>query len=371
MLRYPTQKLFFTSATVLAIVGPWLLLLTLTGQLGLQFTVATHAKSMLFGFVGALIAGYLAGRQSLAALLLLYGTWILGRVLEVVSGESLAAAIAYSTFGAFLAILIVPKFRAAKQWRNKTMMPLIAVIGCFPFASETIPRLTDSVKLANTSFVLMISALMFFIGGRVIIPSLTRGYADTGLALTHRVQPHLEATVLALLFGAILASVFSAAAPWIALPSVAAALLILVRLYRWQPHKLSIRYSSLWALITGYVWLALGILAFSLALLIKHPVQPSLHVITIGALGTLSSTIILRFCVTNSEPNSRWHYVPVFLLTGATLARYAKDFLPENSVDLLLVSASLWSLNFAIILVGAVRRSFVNRTSGRPLILQH
>ncbi|SHE97176.1 Uncharacterized protein involved in response to NO [Microbulbifer donghaiensis] len=361
MHRYPTQRLFFVSATVLAIIAPWLLLLTLTGQLGLQFTIAAHSKSMLFGFVGALIAGYLAGKQRLASLLLLYGLWLSGRILEVFATDELATGLAYSAFGILLALLVAPKFKAAKKWRNRTMMPLIALIGCFPLARETLPLMTDTFEFSNISFVLMISTLMYFMGGRLITPSLTRAFAESGLPIVHRVQPQLEAATLALLFAAICASLFSAPTGWIASPAIAAALLILFRLYRWNLSKLGSSYSSLWAFVAGYIWLALGILAVSFALVLGHPLQSGIHIITIGALGTLSSTVILRFCVANTDSSRHWYYSSILLLAGATAIRYSVNLLPENATGLLFTSACLWSLNFAVILFGACRRKLQDR----------
>ncbi len=352
------QHVFFPAAALLAVIGPWLLVLSFSGKSELIISASTHAKSMLFGYVGALIAGYLVGKLHPGHMISLFGLWLAGRIAEVFSHNDLLINLLYSAFGLILAILVAPKFRAAKKWRNLTIFPLIILIGCFPFFYWLSDTSIFHINLTLHSFILFISLLMFFMGGRLITPVLTRAFIDSGMKTPQRVQPHLEGMTMILLALASVLSLTSLPTLWIAIPSVLASFLILARIYRWRFYSLSWRFADLWGLGIGYTWLGIGLLIFSLSMIVGRSSVSSLHIITIGALGTLSSIVILKSSAKHLQPPALAYYTIILLLSIAVICRLLFEFLPGYQQAMLGIAVSTWSICFLVVLVYTSKRLF-------------
>lgn len=346
--RHASQRLFFPAAALFAALGPWLLLgIYLPGMPAVD--IATHAQGMLFGYVGALIAGYLGGRLPTRQLLSLFGLWLAGRWAELAPSGTLVTQLLYAGFGLYLAIIVAPRFAAAKKWRNRMIAPLLIAIACFPLLLLVAGMLGLASLLSLHSLLLLICLLMFFMGGRFITPLLARAYANRAATLPHRVQPALEGTVMLLLLVAAILDLAGADSRWTSLPGGAAGLLLCLRLLRWRLPWRDIEQAALVAMGYGYLWLGLGLVVFSLSLAGLLPATASLHVITIGALGTLSSTVMLKFSHAPGNAPARVHHLVVILLSMAVLARFIAPMLPAYYRELLTLAATLWSANFLLV----------------------
>ncbi len=363
---HSAQRLFFPAAALLAALGPWLLLgVPDHGQAVVD--VPTHARSMLFGYVGALIAGYLGGRMAAARLAGLFGLWLAARCAELIPADPLLVQALYAAFGLSLAALVVPRFSSARKWRNRLIVPVLAAITCFPVLLWAGGALGMDAYSALHALVLVIALLMFFMGGRFITPLLARAYADRGGRLPHRVQPVLEGTVMLLLLGAATLGLWGGDGRWTALLAGLAGLLVVVRLARWRLFLPDPRHADLKALGVGYLWLGLGLLAFSLSLAGALPLTASLHVITVGALGTLSSTVMLKTAQGSGQARAARYYAVIGLLSAACIARYAAGVSPAWRTTLLMLTASLWSLNFLLVAYHLVSANKTGNPRGRIL----
>ena len=74
---------------------------------------------------------------------------------------------------------------------------------------------------------------------------------------------------------------------------VAAALITAARLARWKLWRCLER-PDLMVFAAGYSWLVVGGLLSGIALLSGRPMSARLHLITIGALGTLAGSVMLK-----------------------------------------------------------------------------
>ncbi len=343
------QRVFFPMAALFAAIAPWLLLVALPAHPEPAIVIQTHAQGMLFGYVSALIAGYLLGKQQLLYLMALATLWLAGRVAEICCSHTMIIHILYAGFGLALAVQVVPKFWVAKKWRNRVIGPLIAVITCFPIVYWLL-SIVDMPRTSSLySLILFIALLMFFMGGRFITPALTRAFAESGQHVPHRVQPKIEGSAMTLLMTAGVLLALGAPKAWVALLTGAASVLVLVRLYRWTPFVLGGRFAGIWALCVGYLWLGLGLSMFSASMVGGLPVAASLHIITVGALGTLSSTIMLTLSSKRSAPPGGTYYATVILLTSATACRFLADLIPVHRQVFLNFSATVWSINFILV----------------------
>lgn len=89
---------------------------------------AGHGHELIFGFALALVAGYTLGPQPYRVLTVLFVLWLLARVSWILAPESLAAQLLSPAFALLLARHAIPRFQAAKKWRNRVAGPLILLL---------------------------------------------------------------------------------------------------------------------------------------------------------------------------------------------------------------------------------------------------
>ncbi len=339
-----------------ALILPW----SVAGQLGwwpappgLRVSWG-HGHEMLFGFALAVMTGYLLGPQPRRDILAMIGLWLLARIAFLGWPGNPAAALLNFAFVLVLAWKTVPVFlKTAKKWRNKAVGVIVLGL-CFSIATFHLAiGMDDRVLLARRMLleaILLLSALMFFMGGRMLAPAIAGHMQDKGRALDARVQPEFEAAVLLLLAALLLLNLLPVA--WVstveALLLFACAVLTLIRMLRWQIWHCLDRPDFL-ALLTGYGWLVAGWTQIGWSLL-GGPLALSsaFHAITVGALGTLSSNVMIRTRMLRclKDPNAwPWVYLLAVPVSIAAVLRLTITGLPYDTA--LLLAASLWSAAFA------------------------
>jgi uncharacterized protein involved in response to NO len=197
----------------------------------------------------------------------------------------------------------------------------------------------------------LFALLMLFMGGRIVAPAVAGQFYRQGERLDARVQPRLEAALL--LAGAIfpLALVVPGMQAVAAAAAAAAGALALVRLARWRLWHVRGR-CDLWCLAAGYGWLGAGLLALGTALAADLYVNAALHVITIGALGTLTFNVMATFWLLKARRAPGAESVLLVggtgLLAAATALRVLGAF---HSHLWLLAAAGCWATAYALLVV--------------------
>lgn len=349
---------FPAAAFYAALLLPWSVLIML-GLLpptaGLNGP-AGHAHEMLFGFALAVVAGYLLGPQPLRVTLALLACWLLARLGFVFWPGSWLAAGAATLFAAGLAWKVVPRFAgAAKKWRNRTVAPVVAGLSLLSaVASQGFVGGYTPVLLREG--LLLLSVLLFFMGGRILAPALAGHALSQGRTLKARVQPRLEGTVLITL---LLALAFNplpwrSSGPFTGALMIGAGLLTAVRLLRWRPWHCLDR-PDLLVLLAGYLWLAVGLLLFGTALLTRWlPLSATLHALTVGALGSLTFGVMARTRLLQNfrDANARpWIHPFAGLISLAALARVLPALLGQDPRGGLLLAAACWTSAFVLLLI--------------------
>lgn len=339
-------------------------------------TPAGHAREMLFGFALAVIAGYLLGPQPLRLTLALLACWLLARLGSLFWPGSWLASGATLLFAAGLVWKVLPRFiGAAKKWRNQSIAP---VVGGFALLSAVTAIDLDHglARLLQHEALLLLAALLFFMGGRIIAPALAGHAQNEGRQLNARVQPQLEGAVLILLALALLL----APLPWLLLQRLSGAILITasaltgMRLLRWQPWHCRTRMDLL-ALVIGYAWLALGLLLLGLNVLVPSlPTTATLHALSVGALGSLTFAVMARTRLVQRfrDPGARrWIHPLALLLSLAALARVVPPLLGWQHTGWMLLAAGSWALAFLALLVLLWQCRDVGRHGSRHLSAEH
>ena len=358
----PSQKpqafwLFFPAASLLAALAVPLSVWAVWSGTGWPAGLlgAGHGHELIFGFALALVAGYTLGPQPVIVLYPLFGLWLAARLSWIFLPDSLLAQLLGPAFALVLAWHVVPRFNAAKKWRNRMVGPLILLLCLLAVAFG--PSTTLNLSYASWlpgPFKLMHAAitglllLMTFMGGRIIAPAVAGTLEKKGIPLEARVQPRIEGTLIVVLGCAVFLVAFPAVNPITGNLLLAAVGLITLRTLRWKLWLCSER-ADLLVLAAGYLWLAIGALAAGVALLRGTTLAPSLHLITIGALGTLSTSVMLRLAWQRSHrkpPLAKEVYPIAALLSGAAISRFMAGESPFGAPVLLWLSAGFWALAY-------------------------
>ena len=349
---YPAAALYAALALPLSVFG---MVAPGAAPVGLHGP-AGHAHEMLLGFALAVVAGNQLGAvrpRTVAALLLL---WLAARAAFLVSPGSALAAVANIGFAGALAWRVVPRLAsAAKQWRNRVLPAVLAAL-CLAAAAVQIARWRDDTPVAGQPMLVLVSLfalLMLFMGGRIVAPAIAGQFHHQGENLAARVQPRLEAALLAcgLLVPVLL--VTPAGQPLAGLAATAAGSLALVRLVRWRLWRLQGR-PDLWCLAAGYAWLGVGLLALGASLASGRQGLAALHVITVGALGTLSFNVMASTWTLRARrglADAALIVAGTALLAAATGLRVLGSFGVPAAWRWIEASALCWTAAFALLLI--------------------
>ena len=276
-----------------------------------------HAHEMLFGFALGVVAGNQLGPASGKRVWALFGLWLLSRIAFLALPGAVTAMVVNAAFAAALALQVAPRLlRSAKKWRNQAL-PAILIALCVAAA-------VFHVRTA----VLLFAALMLFMGGRIIAPAVAGQLQRQGVHLGPRVQPRIEGSLVLIM---LLALAWPPAC-------VAAGLLAGLRMLRWRLWALRGR-PDLACLAAGYAWLAAGLLAYGI-----RPETTFMHLITVGALGTLTFNVMALSWLLRARRDPARHASIVWgtlALGAATLLRLA---------GYLEAAALCWSAAFLLLL---------------------
>ena len=293
-----------------------------------------HRHEMLFGFVGAVIAGFLltavpnwTGRLPIAGwpLASLLGLWIAARgalLFSSVNGLWVAATLDVGFF-IVLALLAAREVLEANN-RNLPVVGLVLLFGTanavdYLCVSGIIPAQDLGWQLAIGIVVLLIS----LIGGR-IVPSFTRNWmAKRGIKSGLPTQPgRFDMVVIVATAFALLAWLTGPDGLPIGIVLLAAAALQAVRLARWRglctwPDPLVL------ILHVGYAWVPVGLALLGLSSMDVVPRSAAIHALTAGAMATMILAVMTRASLghTGRELNANAATIAVYVLvtTGAIL----------------------------------------------------
>ncbi len=354
---------FFLMAAIWAVVSMTLWILywggggMLTGPL---LAVEWHSHELIFGYGGAVLSGFLltaipnwTKRKPLsgAPLAGLAALWLAARVGFLFdTGLPFGALVALEL--AFPALFSAYAGREIIAGRNKRNLPVFGIALLFLIADAAFlwEVWAEATLYGPRIGIAVLIGFICLIGGR-ITPAFTRNW------LKARGAADLPAE-FGLLDKVTLAGTAAGLALWIALPqhwlSGLAGLTLgaahIARMARWR--GLAVRGEPLlFALHAGYAFVALGFLLAGLAALLPAiaPIA-AIHAWTVGAIGTMTLTVMTRATLGHSGRALVAGWVETIYLAAlplAALARIASAF-TGSPLWLVQLSASLWILAFGL-----------------------
>ncbi len=322
-----------------------------------------HAHEMVFGFAMAAVAGFLftavpnwTGRMPLqgAALGVLVLAWLAGRLATFFSAALGAAAVAIDLlFPVLLLAAIAREILTGRNWRNLPVLAALALLlladAWADLAALGLPG--DPMMACRLGAAVLVS-LIAMMGGR-LAPSFTRNWLARMAPAGPMPAPFgrldraaLIATPIAALLWAVLPG-----SPESTATALAAGLLLIARLSRWQGHR-TWREPLLLVLHLGYAWLGAGFLWLGLAGLTgwTSPADAA-HGLTAGAVGTMILAVMSRATLghtgqaLHAGPGTAAAYALVVL---AALLRLAAPFAGEHRLSVLDLAGLCWSLGFGL-----------------------
>jgi len=324
-----------------------------------------HVHELLFGYVTAIVAGFLltaipnwTGRlplqgRPLAVLVLI---WLAGRYAITFSASIgwAGAAIVDCAFLIVLAAAVVREIVAGKNWRNIRIVALLGLLAAGNVAFHLEAHF-EGVALYSTRLGIgAVVTLIMVVGGR-IIPSFTRNW------LMRQAPGHLPAPLGRFDIACIVLSGASLAL-WVAEPDgmptgaalMVAALLNVARLGRWAGHR-TLSDRLVLVLHVGYAFIPLGFVLNGLAAIDLVGPSAGIHAWTAGAIGIMTLAVMSRASLGHTgralaaSPALQAVYAAAL---AAALVRICAVLHPAWSEALLYLAAFSWSaafLGFAVL----------------------
>jgi uncharacterized protein involved in response to NO len=370
ILTYGFRPFFFGAAGWAALsMALWIPLLAGTVGLPTSFDpVSWHAHEFLFGYLTAVVAGFLltavpnwTGRLPIVGWRLgaLAALWVAGRIAVSVSAHVPATVVALVDLAmpVALAAVIAREIIVGKNWRNLVVLAMLVALAIgnaifhWEAARGDFAAQGYGLRLGLGAGLMMVAV----IGGR-IVPSFTRNWLakqTPGPLPTPPMQGFDKLALLVLLVAVIL---------WITAPQFlltaaalfAAGLLHLARLVRWAGHRTGSE-PLVAVLHVAYAFVPLGALAMAAEIAL-----PSLaglgavqHLWMGGAIGLMTLAVMTRATLghTGQALAAGRGTVAIYLsLMLAVFARVAAGLWPGLAFTLYSASGLLWIAGFGLYL---------------------
>lgn len=298
---------FFLGAALFAglAIFAWVVLFAGSGHAAFLYLPREwHVHEMLFGYLPALIAGFLltampnwTDRMPLrgAPLLAMFVLWLAGRL--VVALPWLGPFASTVVDGAFLVMLALYVWReiiAAGCWDRAPIGVLVGFYACANIlfhlsALRGVP--TDfPERLALSVMTLMLT----IIGGR-LTPTFTREFfAERNMSGPPEVFSLTDGATIVLVLAGAITWIIQPESVWAGIMLLVAGMASVVRLLRWEGWR-TWREPLVLILHIGYGWVGLFLIALGASILgIGLSTANAVHVLTTGAMGAMTLAVMTR-----------------------------------------------------------------------------
>lgn len=383
ILSYGFRPFFLLGAVWAAVAMVlWVLMLSGHDVLPTAFDpVSWHAHEFLFGYLGAVLAGFLltavpnwTGRLPIVGWPLagLVGLWLAGRVAVATSALmpwGVAAAVDLA-FPLALFAALTREVVAGRNWKNLPVLGLLLGMtvanGLYHLEAATggYPAKSLALRLGLAVAVMLIS----LIGGR-IVPSFTRNW------LAQRRSPVLpvpngrgDSVVLLVTLAALAVWTLWPEAALVAAVCAVAGALQMWRLSRWAGRHTGAE-ALVWVLHAGYACVPLGFLAIAAGAFLPGMGPAAQHVWMAGAVGLMTLAVMTRASLghTGRPLHATLPITAIYIsLAIAVVARFVAGALPQATWPIHL-AACAWILAFAGFAVVFFPMLALPKTQRRPI----
>lgn len=341
-----------------------------------------HQHEMLFGFVAAIIVGFLltsvqnwTGLPSLVGLRLwaLVFIWVLARLLLAYPMGLPALLIVFidALFLPLVAVFVASLVIQAKKWRNLIIAPVLLLLAFANVCMHLGSIYNNNELVAQSAFfaVWLVVCLILLIGGRVIPFFVSRGVGRPQVAAPknrERLVFVSAATLCLLQFLRVLD--FSVPVVIFVIPLISLSILNVWRLSTWE-LQYCWREPLLWGLHLSYAFVIIGSVMWILSEFAVLPVDLALHALTVGGMMTIIFAMITRVGLGHTGRKIRAlpgvGIAVVLLLVAGLLRSVLLVFLPEAALWAYRTSLLLSVIAYALFLVHYTKILWTPRPDGK------
>ena len=361
-------RVFFVGAALWAVASLtlWLLYISsLGGDLGAnQNMLAWHAHELVYGYGGAVVAGFAltaipnwTGRKPVRGmeLGLLFVLWLTARTTAVMllygmDTEHPRAVAEIAFYGLFI-LLAAREIISGKNWRNLKIVAVFSLLGAAALAANMQRLGTFSGALSGWETGLSVLLLLICIIGGRIIPAFTANWMRAeGMEKLPIMFGRFDAVAIFAAAGVLLAYLLGGGGPTFTAAAALAAGLHYMRLYRWRGLE-TVRSPIVAVLHISYFWVPTGFLLMALAEAGFISDIAALHAFAVGGIGSTTLAIMTRASLGHAGlplQDSR-------LLTGiyaainmAAVTRIIATLWFEQYENFLSVSGVLWAAAYLL-----------------------
>lgn len=318
-----------------------------------------HIHEMLFGYLSAVLAGFLltaipnwTGRQGLngGKLGVLFAIWCSGRVANGVFWMSVPAAVVDCAFLLLLAAYIWSEVIAAGNKRNLIICVLVTLLAASNIWFYAEALLLELPGNSQRSALAVLAMLMSIVGGRV-----TSNFTSNWLKA--RTEERLPAQ-FGWFDGVCLMVSLIALISWVVMPQseISGALLMVsgglhfIRLSRWRGWMTRAE-PLLWVLHIGYLWLAVALLLLGAQIILPQwfPGTLGVHALTAGAAGVLPIAVMTRATLGHTgrqlSADKATMVIYIMIIIGASI-RVLAPYTGAAYLYVIVAGAAFWASGF-------------------------
>ena len=341
-----------------------------------------HSHEMLFGFVSAIIVGFLltavqnwTGLPSIRGkkLVILTSLWLAARAAMLFSVSPSWLVIAIDLLflplsGYWLAKPII----ATGQMRNLFFVPILVLLSAMNLIMHLgiVLAMPSLYQHGFLSAIWLITLLMSVLGGRVI-PFFTANGTKT-----RKVEPlpWLENATLGstwCIFAVYVSGLIYYMPNWlIASLLLACSLLQAIRVGRWKIQQ-TLSVPLLWSLHVAYWFIPIGIGLIGISYLSDQiTLSTAFHTLTVGAMGNMILSMMARVSLghTGRQLMVKSMIIAAFaaILVAALIRVFAIIFYPELSFSFIVISMIAWCVAYGLFTLIYFPVLTQSRADGRP-----
>jgi len=339
-----------------------------------------HIHEMLFGFVIAIVTGFLltavqtwTKQDSVKGwpLVLLVACWLLSRIFLLLP-EHLPAWLIILVDLLYLpiaALLLLKPILKVRQWRNLFFVPVLLIMAVVNagFHWITLSKHFEYLLPLAYSMVMLVALIMCVMGGRVF-PMFTANGTRTekAIAIGWLEKVSIAGVILCI---PIATGLISIPGPLTASVFFVAALANGIRAFRWRIW-VTLRVPLVWSLHLSYWSIVLGLFLFGLAQVTSYiSTSQAIHCITVGGMGGMILAMISRVSLGHTGRMIQTDWVMAIAFAAINLAflvRVFSSLIVVNYLHILICSTLLWVLAFGIFLYRYPLILCRSRLDGRP-----
>ncbi len=328
-----------------------------------------HGHEMVFGFVVAIISGFLltaipnwTATKPIKSwwLVGIVGLWLLGRIsMNFQIFSPLVTVLVDVSYLPVLILSLAPALIKAKNFANMGFLVLLSVLAIINIVIQlSVLEIIKDINPINVLFlaVHIIILIITIIGGRVIPFFTQNGLFEQNIKVEINQQPIIDkAGFVSLLILCVVGYLQNFNTPLFGVFAFITAIIHAIRLSRWNCKK-ALKIPILWVLHFAYAWLIIGLILEGLhATFNLIPLQLSMHAFTMGAMGTMILGMITRVSLGHTGRKikaSKLIVISYILLQFGILTRvFGGWLLPDYYMDIVIISAAFWAVTFTIFLI--------------------